>query len=57
MGAFWTTPVELLHQLIAILPIHICLQMLSKTAVLTLLTILHSSQLIQCLGPPWCDTD
>jgi hypothetical protein len=57
MGAFRTTPTELLHQLIAILPIHIHLQMLSKTAALTLLTIPHSSQLIQRLGPPWCNAD
>ena len=46
MGAFQTTPAEPLHQLIAILPIHIRLQMLSKTAALTLLTVLHSLQLI-----------
>jgi len=57
MGAFRTTPAEPLHQLIAILPIHIRLKMLSKTAALTLLTIPHSSQLIQRLGPPWCDAD
>ena len=57
MGAFRTTPAEPLHQLIAILPIHIRLQMLSKTAALTLLTIPHSSQLIQRLGPPWCGAD
>ena len=38
MGAFRTTPAEPLHQLIAILPIHIYLQMLSKTAAFTLLT-------------------
>src|SRR6266852_2055496 len=57
MGAFRTTPAEPLHQLIAILPIHIHLQMLSKTAALTLLTIPHSSQLIQRLGPPWCSAD
>jgi hypothetical protein len=44
-------------RLIAILPIHIRLQMLSKTAALTLLTIPHSSQLIQRLGPPWCSAD
>jgi hypothetical protein len=31
--------------------------MLSKTAALTLLTIPHSSQLIQCLGPPWCSAE
>jgi hypothetical protein len=55
MGAFWTTPAEPLHQLNAILPMHIRLQMLSKTAALTLLTVLHSSQLIQRLGPPWCN--
>jgi hypothetical protein len=55
MGAFRTTPTEPLHQLIAILPIHIRLQMLSKTAALTLLTVPHSSQLIQRLGQPWCD--
>ena len=57
MGAFRTTPAEPLHQLIVILPIHIRLQMLSKNAALTLLTIPHSSQLIQRLGPPWCNTD
>jgi hypothetical protein len=57
MGAFRTTPAEPLHQLIAILPIHIRLQMLSKTAAFTLLTIPHSSQLIQHLGPPWCSVD
>src|ERR1700733_14342799 len=57
MGAFWTTPAEPLHQLIAILPVHIRLQMLSKTAALTLLTIPHSSQLIQRLGHPWCSID
>ena len=57
MGAFRTTPAEPLHQLIAILPIHIRLQMLSKTAALSLLTIPHSSQLIQRLGPPWCGAD
>ena len=57
LGAFRTTPAEPLHQLIAILPIHIRLQMLSKTAALTLLTIPHSSQLIQRLGPPWCKAD
>ncbi len=55
LGAFRTTPVEPLHQLIAILPMHICLQLLSKTVALTLLTIPHSSQIIQRLGPPWCD--
>ena len=55
MGTFRTTPADLLHQLIAILPIHIHLQMLSKTTALTLLTIPHSLQLIQHLGPPWCD--
>jgi len=57
MGAFKTTPAEPLHQLIAILPIHIRLKMLSKTAALTLLTVPHSSQLIQRLGPPWCNAD
>jgi hypothetical protein len=57
MGAFRTTPAEPLHQLIAILPIHIRLQMLSKMAALTLLTIPHSSQLIQRLGPPWCSAE
>jgi hypothetical protein len=48
---------EPLHQLIAILPIHIRLQMLSKTAALTLLTVPHSSQIIQRLGQPWCDAN
>ena len=47
MGAFRTTLAEPLHQLIAILPIHIRLSMLSKMAALTLLTVPHSSQLIQ----------
>ena len=57
MGAFRTTPAEPLHQLIAILPIHIRLQMLSKMAALTLLSVPHSSQLIQRLGQPWCEVD
>jgi hypothetical protein len=34
---------------------HIRFQMLLETAALSLLTILHTSQLIQGLGPPWCD--
>jgi Reverse transcriptase (RNA-dependent DNA polymerase) len=55
VGAFCSTPTDPLHQLIAILPIDLCLQMLSKTAALTLLTVPHSSQLIQRLGPPWCN--
>lgn len=57
MGAFRTTPAQPHHQLIATLPIHFRLQMLSKTAALTLLTVPHSSQLIQCLGLPWCNAD
>ena len=57
LGAFRTTAAEPLHQLIAILPIHIRLQMFSTTAALTLLSIPHSSQLIQQLRPPWCDAD
>jgi hypothetical protein len=52
MGAFRTISTEPLHQPIAILPMHIRLQMLSKPAALSLLVIPHSSQLIQCLGPP-----
>ena len=31
--------------------------MLSKTAALTLLSVPHSSQLIQRLGQPWCEVD
>ena len=31
--------------------------MLSRTAALSLLSIPHSSQLIQHLGPPWCDPE
>src|SRR6267142_5113563 len=55
LGTFCTMPVGPLHQLCTILPMHICLQMLSETAALSLLTILHNSQLIQRLGLPWCD--
>ena len=55
MGAFRTTPAEPLHQLCAILPMHIRLDMLSKTAALSLLSVPHNSQLIQRLGPPWCN--
>ena len=55
MGAFCTAPAEPLHQLGGIQPMHIRLQMLSKTAALSLLSIPPSSQLIQRLGPPWCD--
>jgi hypothetical protein len=54
LGAFCTTPAAPLHQLCAILPMHIRLQMLSRTAALSLLSVPHSSQLIQRLGPPWC---
>jgi ribonuclease HI len=54
MGAFCTIPVDPLHQLSAILPMDLRLRMLSKTAALSLLSIPHSSQLIQRLGPPWC---
>ena len=38
----------------AILPIDLRLTTLSKMAALSLLSIPHSSQLIQRLGPPWC---
>jgi Reverse transcriptase (RNA-dependent DNA polymerase) len=55
MGAFCTTPAEPLYQLCAILPMKLRLQMLSKSAVFSLLSIPHSSQLIQWLGPPWCE--
>jgi hypothetical protein len=55
MGAFCTMPAEPLHQLCAILPMKLRLQMLSKSAVFSLLSIPHSSQLIQWLGPPWCE--
>jgi hypothetical protein len=57
LGAFRTAPSEPLHRLIAVLPIHIRLQLLSKTTALTLLTIPNSSQLIQRLGVPWCNMD
>jgi hypothetical protein len=51
MGTFCTTLAEPLHQLCAILPMKLRLQMLSKSAAFSLLSILHSSQLIQWLGP------
>jgi hypothetical protein len=54
MGVFCTAPVEPLYQLSAILPMDLRLHMLSKTAVLSLLSIPHSSQLIQRLGLLWC---
>jgi Reverse transcriptase (RNA-dependent DNA polymerase) len=55
MGAFCTTPAKPLHQLCGILPMHLRLEMLSKNAALSLLSIPHNSQLIQHLGPPWCN--
>ena len=55
LGAFRTTPHEPLHKLIAILPVYIRFQLLSKTAALTLLTIPNGSQLIRRPGVSWCN--
>jgi hypothetical protein len=54
MGAFCSTPQELLHQLAAILPINIHLKKLVSQVAIHLLTLPASSPVLHHLGQPWC---
>ena len=52
-GTFRTTPREPLHQLLTILPMNLCLDMLTQSTALRLYKAPDSSQLLRRLGPAW----
>jgi hypothetical protein len=54
MGTFHSTPCELLHQLLAILPINIHLSKLVEQAAIRLLALPTNSPVLHHLGQPWC---
>ncbi len=52
-GTFWTTPQYPLHQLLNILPMNLCLNMLLKKTALRLYKAPRGSQLLVRLGSAW----
>ena len=52
-GTFRTTPREPLHQLLTIIPMGLCLDMLTQSTALRLYKAPRSSQLLRRLGPAW----
>ena len=52
-GAFHTSPVDPLHQLMGIMPIDLHIQMLNKNAALRLYRLPLSSQLLARVPGPW----
>jgi hypothetical protein len=52
-GTFRTTPREPLHQLLAVLPMDLCLGMLTQNMALRLYKVPKDSQLLKCIGGEW----